>query len=69
MVMLHVCLRLLGYSQARVFSDIPPRCTREMVDEDGNAPSLAGCKPAVQTSTLQALVRPWNVGAGSLPVT
>lgn len=26
----------------------------EMVDEDGNAPSLAGCKPAVQSSTLQA---------------
>lgn len=46
-------------------------CNTKMVDEDGNAPSLAGCEPAVQTSTLQALVgngsRPWNVGTGSLP--
>jgi hypothetical protein len=31
------------------------RAPFEMVEPDGNAPSLAGCKPAVQSSTLRSL--------------
>lgn len=40
----------------------------KMVEPDGNAPSLAGCKPAVQSSTLRSL---WKlaVRAGFAPAT
>ncbi len=38
----------------------------EMVEPDGNAPSLAGCKPAVQSSTLRSLGN-WRSVRAMLP--